>query len=315
MASSGVSNYSVTELEVVKAILSKIGVLQNSQSPKPADIEIVRRNLNMIYKQWVAQADFAPGLKMWTRKRAYLFLDNKAQYDIGPSGDECAAEEYVSMTLADSATAAAVTLTVDDGSDAALAMRIGVLTTDGFHWTTISGVSGTTITLTAPLSASADAGSEVFAYVSKPVKPFEIMSASLRDTEVQDSPMDPNLSLLEYEMLPSKQNTGTPFSFYQEAKKDGMRIYLDCVPNDFAKVMRLVYYSYIEDTSAQTQDVDFPGEWFRALVGQGALDCAMDFARPVTPELKAFRDEGLRMAQNAHPAKSTAYYASEPDEY
>jgi hypothetical protein len=219
------------------------------------------------------------------------------------------------MELASSEATAAVTVTVVDGTGAAVDMRIGIETSAGLHWTTISGVAGSTLILSAPLPAAADAGGVVFAYTSKPLKPFEITSASLRDTEVQDSPMDPNLSLLEYEMLPSKQNTGTPFSFYQEAKKDGMRIYLDCVPNDLTKVARLVYYSYIEDTSAQTQDVDFPGEWFRALVGQGALDCAMDFARPVTPELKAFRDEGLRMAQNAHPAKSTAYYASEPDEY
>jgi hypothetical protein len=99
MASSGVTNYSVTELEVVKAILSKIGVGQDSQTPRPSDVAVVRRNLNMIYKQWVAQADFAPGLKMWTRRRAYLFLSDKAQYDIGPSGDECGADEYVSFDL------------------------------------------------------------------------------------------------------------------------------------------------------------------------------------------------------------------------
>jgi hypothetical protein len=151
--------------------------------------------------------------------------------------------------------------------------------------------------------------------MSKPVKPFEITGASLRDIEVQDSPVDPNLSLLEYELIPSKQGLGTPASLYQEAKKDAMRVYLDCVPDDLTKVLRLVYYSYVEDTSTQTQDVDFPGEWFRALVGQGAIDCAPDFARPVTPELIRFRDESLRMAQNAHPLKSTAFYASEPDSY
>ena len=101
----------------------------------------------------------------------------------------------------------------------------------------------------------------------------------------------------------------------EEAKKDGMRIYLDSVPADLTKVVRLVYVSYIEDTSSLTQNVDFPAEWGRALVAQGAIDCAPDFGRPVTPELIRARDESLRMAQNAHPLQSVAYYQPDPDDY
>src|SRR6185369_11789320 len=111
MSSSGVTNYSVTEREVIEAAASKIGVLESGQALDNSDLLIFRRNLNMIVKQWVAQADFAPGLKMWTRRRAYLFLqDGQVEYDIGPSGDECAAEEYVYTTVAVSGSGASISV-------------------------------------------------------------------------------------------------------------------------------------------------------------------------------------------------------------
>jgi hypothetical protein len=317
VSSSGVTSYSVTELEIIKAIMGKIGVGETGQTPDADDIDTIRRNLNMIYKQWVAQADFAPGLKMWTRRRAYLFLTpDQVEYSIGPSGDECAAEEYVPMELAAISAAGGATVTVTDASDAVVAMRIGVLTSTGaLHWTTIASKASNVITLTDVLPANVAAGDAVFAYTSKPVKPFEITSAALRDTDEQDSPMDPNLSIDEYEQIPGKKTDGTPSRLYFEAKKDSCRVYLNCAPDDVSKVVRLVYHSYVEDTSVQTQDVDFPAEWFRPLVMQGAIDSAPDFGAPMKPEWKLLRDESLSMARNAHPLKSVAFYQSEPDEY
>jgi hypothetical protein len=313
MATSGTTSYSVNELDILKGALGKIGVLESGQPLNADDVVVLRRNLNMIVKQWVAQTDFAPGLKMWTRRRAFLFLqDEQIQYSIGPTGDECASEEYVTTTLSTSlvGTSAVVTSATDLVAD----MRIGIVDTSGaLVWTTISSVVGTTVALGT--SVTADAGATVFAYTSKPFRPFEIISGSLRDQEGQDSPIDVNLSIDEYELIPTKRATGTPSRLYFEARTGNARVYLDRSPDDLSKVLRLVYHSYIEDTTAQTDDVDFPAEWFRALVGQLAMDSALDFSRPITPDLEKFAKEGLAMAKNAYPSKSTAYYQSEPDDY
>lgn len=312
MSSSGITNYSVTELEVIKGAAGKIGVLESGQTLDAADVEVFRRNLNMIVKQWTGQADFAPGLKMWTRRRAYLFLqDEQIQYDIGPSGDECASEEYVTTTL--SAAAASTVLTVTEDPGFAVAMRIGVVGSSGTTWTTISSIAGTTLVVADSVTAAS--GARVFAYESKPLKPFEIVSAVLRDTDDQDSPMDPNLSLAEYELIPHKSGLGTPSRLYFEPRKDAGRVYLDASPDDLTRVVRLVFHSYIEDTTSQTQNVDFPAQWFRALVAQLAVDSALDFSRPVTPNLMQFRDESLKMAKDAHPETTTKFYASDPDWY
>lgn len=318
MSTSGTTSYSCTELEIITAVLGKIGVAENGQTLDPGDVQVVRRNLNMIYKQWVAQADFAPGLKMWTRRRAYLFLQkDQISYSVGPTGDECASESFVRTTLSAGASGGASTITVTSASGISSAMRIGVLLSSGsMQWTTVNGApSGSTVTLTATLTGAASAGAVVYAYTSKPLRPFEIITASLRDSTGDDAPMDPNLSIDEYELIPSKSGTGTPYRLYFEAKKTNATIYTDCAPDDLTKVVRLVFLSYVEDTTSQTQDVDFPAEWYRALVGQCAIDSCLDFSRPVSPELKLYRDEGLAMARNAYPSKSVAYYQSEPDWY
>lgn len=318
MATSGTTGYSVNELEILKAALGKIGVVEIGRSLEAEDIEVSRRNLNLIIKQWVSQVDFAPGLKMWTRRRGWLFLQkNQIQYSLGPSGDECASETYVATTLTAGAAQGASTITVASITGLASGQRIGVLLSSGsMQWTTINGApSGLTVTLTATLTGAAASGATVYAYTSKVLRPFEIVSAVLRDSDGNDTPMDPQLSIGEYESIPTKSATGTPASIYFEAKKTNAVAYLDCAPDDLTNVVRLVYLSYVEDSTATTDDVDFPAEWYRALVGQLAMDCALDYGQPVTPGLVAYRDEGLAMARNAYPVKSTAYYESDPDEY
>ncbi len=317
MSSSGVTNYSVSELEVLKEAASHLGILESGQSMRADDVVVMRRKLNMLTKQWVAQADFAPGLKMWTRRRAYLFLQqDQIQYDIGPLGDECASESYVHTTLTASFSASDGFVTVASTVGVFAGYRVGVALTGGrLEWATVTAVTSTQIQFGTSLSAGAGIGGSVFVYAAKPMKPFEVLSGVLRDTETQDSPIDVNLGSDEYELIPDKQADGTPSQIYFEAKKTGMRAYLDAAPDDVTKVIRLVFSSYVEDTTAQTQDVDFPAEWFRPLSAQLAIDSAPAFGRPVTPELKMLRDESLRMAQNSHPAKSTAFYASEPDWY
>lgn len=318
MSSSGVTNFNRTGLQIVTSVLGKLNIIGAGETPSSDDAAKVIENLNLVVKQWVSQVDFAPGLKMWTRRRAFLFLQkDQFKYSVGPTGDECASEDYVSTTLAANAAAAAGTVTLTSVTGIATTYRIGIVLNSGsMQWTTVNGApAGQVVTLTDTLTGAASAGNAVYVYVTKPLRPFEIVSASLRDQAGYDMPMDPNLSVDEYELIPAKGNTGAPARIYFEAKKTNATLYLDRAPDDLGSVIRLVYLSYIEDLNAVGEDVDFPPEWYRALIAQTAIDSAPDFGRPVTPELKLMRDESLRMAQNAYPQKSTAFYQSKPDCY
>lgn len=317
MATSGTVTYSVTESDIVTDALSSIGYLDPSESASSDDITTARRKLNMIVKQWTSQIDFAPGLKMWTRRRAYMFLqDGQVVYSLGPSGDN-ATESYVTTTLSANAANGASTITVASITGIASGDFVGVVLDSGsIHWTTVNGApSGSTVTLTATLTGAAASGKRVFTYTTKMRRPFEIITGVRRDTSGNDTPIDVNMTVQEYEQLPSKTAEGSPSGLYFEAQRTNAKVYINCAPEDTTEVIRMVYLSYIEDFSATTNDAEFPAEWFRALSLQLAMDCCLPFSRPVPQALPGLLQEALAMARKAYPENTVLEYQSSPDCY
>jgi hypothetical protein len=318
MASSGITSYSVTETDILTDAYENAAIYGSGETIGAEDVVLARRKLNLIVKQWTAQIDFAPGLKMWCRRRAYLFLQkSQIQYSMGPTGDNIAEGSYFTSTTTVNAALGAGTVTLASVTGLATGMYIGILLSTGsIQWTTINGTPvGLVVTLTATLTASAASGSRVFAYTTKARRPFDLATAVLRDTTGNDVEMQSNLLLEAYEAIPTKSVEGTPTAIYMEAQRTNVQLYLDCAPADRTQVIRLVYRSYVEDSTALTDDIDFPAEWYRPLSAQLAIDLCPAFRRAVTPEMKLMRDEALKIAQNAYPATTTAGYEPDPDCY
>jgi hypothetical protein len=316
VSTSGTVTYSVTEAEIIKDALIEIGYLDPTETPTADDIVTARRKLNLIVKQWTSQLDFAPGLKMWTRRTGYLFLqEDQTKYSIGPSGDH-ATETYVQTTLSTDEVLGSTSLSLTSTTGMSASDNIGIVLDDGsIHWTTISGAPGAPTTIATGLASAATSGNVVFAYTTKMRRPFELLSGVLRDTGGNDSPIDVNLSLPEYEAIYSKGSEGSPSRLYFEAQRTNAVVYLDCAPEDVTKVIRLPYLSYIEDFSAQANDADFPAEWSKPLILQLANDCCRPFGKKVSADLKQDLIEALAMARKAYPENAVAEYQSEPDEY
>lgn len=317
MSTSGTVTYSVNEADIIRDALIEIGHLDPTETASADDVQTARRKLNMIVKQWTSQLDFAPGLKMWTRRTAYLFLQSgQVKYSLGPSGDH-AAEEYAGTTLSAGASAGAGSITVASATGIATTYNIGVqLDSGSIQWTTVNGAPvGTTVTLAATLTGAASAGNSVFCYQTKVRRPFELLSGVRRDAAGNDTPVDVNMSLQEYESIYSKTSEGSPARLYFEAQRTNAVVYLDCAPEDASEVLRLPYLSYIEDFSSQTNDADFPAEWSKPLALQLANDCCRPFGREPKPSLRLDLQEALAMARKAYPETAVLEYQSAPDEY
>jgi hypothetical protein len=316
MATSGTVTYSVTEADVIKDALIEIGHLDPTETPTADDIVTARRKLNLIVKQWTSQLDFAPGLKMWTRRRAYLFLqDAQVVYSLGPSGDH-ATETYATTTLSTAEATSSTSIGITSATGMSASDNIGIVLDDGtIHWTTISGAPGATTTIATGLASAASAGNRVFAYTTKMRRPFDLETGVRRDTSGNDTPIDVNMTLAEYELIGSKTAEGSPSRLYFEAQRTNAKVYLDCAPEDVTEVVRMVYLSYIEDFTAQANDAEFPIEWARPLCLQLANDCCRPFGRKVSPDLKQDLNEALAMARKAYPETAVLEYQSEPDEY
>jgi hypothetical protein len=317
VSTSGTVTYSVNEADIIKDALIEIGYLDAEETPTANDIVIARRKLNLLIKQWTSQIDFAPGLKMWTRRTGYLFLqDGQVQYSLGPSGDN-ATETYTRTTLSASAANGAGTVTVASVTGIATTYYIGVVLDSGsIHWTTVNGApAGSVVTLTAVLTGAASSGNTVFCYQTKMRRPFELLSGSRRDTDGLDAPVDVQMNLAEYEAIYDKTSEGSPYRLYFEAQRTNAVVYLNCAPEDVTEVIRLPYLSYIEDFAAETDDADFPAEWARPLVLQLANDCCRPFGRAVSADLKQDLMEALAMARKAYPQVVVLSYESDPDSY
>ncbi|MDO9402039.1 MAG: hypothetical protein Q7T46_11430 [Polaromonas sp.] len=317
MATSGTVTYSVNELDIMTDAMETIGCKDPLDALRAEDVVTCRRKLNMIIKQWTANIDFAPGLKLWTRRKGYVFLQkDQTVYSLGPSGDN-ATESYVDISLAANGAALAGSVTVSSAASLSTAMYMGVLLDTGaFHWTTINGApAGAVVTLTTALPSAAASGNKVYAYTTKLRRPFEIVTCVRRDTSGNDTPVDPQLSVQEYEAIPDKSTNGSVAGLYFEAARTNAKIYTDCAPDDATDVLRMTYLSYIEDFSAANDDVDLPAEWFRPLSAQLAFDLCPVFQVSVPTGLPLILKESLAMAKNAYPENSTASYQSCPDDY
>jgi hypothetical protein len=310
MATSGSVDFSVNRDEIIKDAMFEIGALGDSETPTDADIQLYARYLNRLVKQWQGQADFAPGLKMWSRKRATLYLQNEENsYSLGPSGDHWALSP-LETTLSVAATSGASSVTVTTVTGISSGMYIGIRQDDNsIHWTTVNGApSGSVVSLTAGTTDDCSAGAAVFAYTTKARRPLQFVSLMWVNAANNELPMTP-IPVQDYELLVRKINVGTPGMYYYESQLTDGVMYLNCYPSDTSARLQAVYISPIEDFDASTDTPDYPQQWYRALHFGLAVDI-WGTARQGEPtkRLIGLRDEAIAMARNQDVETTVSYF-------
>lgn len=320
--SSGNVDFSVTRDDIITEALKDLGVMAAGDTTSSASFTdhsaSMALKLNMLVKQWSGQSDFSPGIKMWSRKTAYLFLQKgQAVYTLGPTVSATSAldkfaSSYVTTTIGATEASGQTVLTMTDGSIFANTNRIGIqLDTGAIQWTTVSGTpAGNDVTVAVALTAQASAGNRVFGYATTAQgrRPLEIMTVVRRDVNGIDTPMDP-ISRYMYEEIGNKGADGTPTRFHYSGTLIDGTLYLDIEPTKVTDVLRIGYLSPIEDFDAATDLADYDAVWFRALCNGLKLEaCGMFGQEGRAAYFKALRDESLAIAKNAAPEMSDAYF-------
>ena len=309
MATSGSVDFSTSRNTLLTDALMDAGVIGEGDTATSDQIAVASRKLNAIVKQWMGKADFAPGLKVWSRSRATVFLQkNQGSYSLGSSGDH-ATTSYTRTTLTASSAASSTSLTVSSITGISASDYIGIELDDGtLHWDTVSGSpSGTTVTITTGLASAAASGRYVYAYTTKMTRPLEILTASLRDSDLNDTPLS-FMSLEDYEAIGDKSADGTPSSILYEFGLTNGTIYTDVQPDDVTSQLRIVVLRPLEDFDASTDEPDYPQGWYRPLQAQLTMDLCVAYSRPVSQELKLMRDESLAMAQSQFAETTDIYF-------
>lgn len=321
MATSGSADFSVTEANIIDDALLEHGVIASGATANTNQVTEGRRRLNMIVKQWQGKSDFAPGLKVWTRKRATLFLEEgKASYVIGPSGDRVIPSALITRTYLTAAVAASqgsITLATVTGMSAPDV--VGIALDDGsIHWTSIiSGPAGNVIDIASGPASAASIGRDVWVYPDTSVmtRPLELIYVNRRNSDEEDTPLFP-MTLEEYEGIGDKDAAGTPSLHYYEQGRLTGELFFDYAATIEEETIELTYLRPIEDFDAATDEPDYPQEWFRPLVYQLAMDWAGALGFALTVDLKLKRDEALSLAQNVNPENSdTSFEPDNPDNW
>lgn len=311
MATSGSVDFTVNRDEIIQAAMEAARAIGAGESIAAEDQVVAERELNLLVKMWQGVNDFAPGMKVWSRKRATLFLQkNTHQYSLGPSGDHWTSS-YVRTTLSADEATSSTAMDVTSTTGMTVGDYIGVvLDDDTLHWTTIAAIPST-VTLTTGLPSAASSGNYVYTYTTKARRPISLMTMSLRtvdsNSETTDSPMS-FLSLKNYEAISSKTAQGTPTAGYYEATLTDGTLYLDREPGDVDDQLRIVYLSPIEDFDATSDTPDYPAEYYSALVYELACRLCVPFQLPITPELQMMRDQSVMIAKNLYPETTQEYF-------
>jgi hypothetical protein len=315
MPTSGTTIYATSRTKICALAAKSIGALPGNGTLTASEGVDVGDFLNMMLKGWQARADFAPGLKLWKRRRADLYFEEDTNsFSLGPSGGHWTETSY-SRTLTALSPAADTTLTCSAITNASSGDYIGIELDDGdIHWTTINGApSGSTITITAaiPTGKSAASGNYVFNYTTKAARPDNLEAVVLRDTDGDDTEVR-FMTMQEYMALPSKGNTttsGDPSAVYYEPQLTNGVLYLDVAGvSDVTKKLHAVWLEPIEDMTAAADELDMPQVWYLPVVLGLAKLIAPMFGAVWTSELETNYAMALAGARSAYPEIETRHF-------
>lgn len=286
MATSGVYSLAVSRDDIIRHAMLEIGKLDPYESPDPIQLQDCALRLNMFIKTIQGKADYAPGLKVWTRKHGHLFLSNSTgRYLVGP-GATGWTNDYVQTNATAAVAAAGVSITLDSVTGVASGYNIGIEQTDGsLFWTTISALVGSVATIGA-MTVGCDAGAVVYVYQTTAQQPIVIESVVLRDIDDADTPVGIYRTVQDYDALSTKAQASflsEPQAIYFETQLTNSYIYTDCgATNDVTKHLAITYMEPMQVFTTTLDGAYFPDEYLLFLsLGLGKLIAPM-FNRPWT---------------------------------
>lgn len=263
MSTSGSTNYSLTTNTIIRKAYEFLGVYTPSDTIAPEDVASALDWLNMMVKSWQTQ-----GVYLWKEGIGTLFLQKGTRkYTLGPSGDH-GSDTTVRTTLSASAASSATTLTVTSSTGMTAGDYIGVELDSGtLYWTTIVSVaSSTSVTITSGLTSAATSGNQVYTYTTRIGKPLHITSATVRDENDFERPLQIDAREDYFNTITDKYQEGDVYRLYFQPRLTSTDIYLYQVPNSTKKVIEFSYYKAIEDFDNSSDDPDFPSEFTLCLV-------------------------------------------------
>lgn len=312
MTTSGTYSFTVNRDQIIRMAMLSIGKIDEIETPTAQETSDCSMFLNMLVKQWQGTADFAPGLKTFTRRHGHLFLSSTTgAYTVGPNATGWTTS-YVSTNTSAVANAGQPVVSVVSTTGILAGDKFGVeLSTGNLYWGVVQTVGASSVTLTVNLPSSAPSGAVVFNYTTTATQPVVLETAFLRDIDNSDTPLK-IMTSKEYDFLPSKtdpQFISDPTAIYYENLLTNSTVYTDCAAsNDVTKHICITYLEAVQDITNPNDTTCYPQEWFLALVWGLAEQIAPMFNAPWTENRAKNAARALAIAQKKEPERVAMYF-------
>lgn len=279
MATSGSINLTASRDDVITEALELLGVLPEGESPNASQLISCARTFNYMIK--ALQAD---GLNLFAMQQQYLFTNkDQSAYTLTSTTTDHYTASFVQTALASDALSGATTITVDSITGISASDKIGVYQDDDtVHWTTVNGApSGSTVTLTAALTAAASTDAVVYAYTTKANRPMRVLDAVIHHAESDtDIPIFVG-SRTEYFNQTDKNTDSRVNTVYYDPQVTTPKLYVWPQSDDERDYLKLYVQRTLDDLDAASDDMDFPQEWFLFLAYRLALLIAPKYGKPL----------------------------------
>jgi len=262
MATSGSIDFSVSRDDIITEALEVMGVLGEGQAPSADQITSMSRTLNMLVKAWQGE-----GLNLFAIQKLYVYLEkNKSEYQIGATTTDHISAEYNRTTVAIALASGVNSFNPVDITGIAVDDYIGIKQSDGtMHWSTVTVVFGSTVTIADVTTETVDAGATVYFYTTKANRPMKISNVVVTDNiSGQDIPIW-MISRQEYIELPNKTSDGIVNSVYYDPQINLGIMSVWPQSDTVDKYLTLWVQRTLEDFDAAADEADFPQEWFLPL--------------------------------------------------
>ena len=290
LSTSGTYSYSASVIEILKAALRLAQIIGDTETPTGEQYQNTFDAFSAMVAGWSAAA-----IHVWCEEEMILFPQpGQTLYSLGTSSTDnaCLFNSLIQTSLASNASSGASSLVLSNAAGIATGNTIGVQLDAGTnYWSAVTGVSGSTVSISGTLPSQATSPAMVFAYATPLMRPLRMYSyrryTLLNNVSSRyDVPMA-IWSRLDYQMQPNKTTPGViTAAFFDPQQGEGAytsplaQLNLWPAPADYTYAFRGTVQRPIQDLGSLASIPDFPVEWNAALKWNLAMEIGPQYGCP-----------------------------------
>lgn len=315
MPLSGISTFTLTRDDVIKASLRLLRELGAGAVPTIEDYLNCNQALNIVLKSWQKKS-----IPLWKLEEiSFQLLPGVVEYPLGTAGGTLVDSSFV---IADGGSGGV------DGTHLVDVLDDEIVTLSTSVWCTVAGGAVTSIAVAFPPSDSGytypylDSPPEIPADLTVTIypcglygaRPVRFRDAWIRiDSTGQDTPLI-QVARQDYNQFSPKIQAGIPNQYWYDPKLGTGILTVYNAPSDYTRTFHGIVQTPIQDMVTSADNFDLPQEWFQAIKWGLADELSLEYGCPpdVRGEVAAKAAKFLEDCFDFSVDEASVYFSVDP---